>query len=343
MKLFHLSHNDLDGYSAQLITDLFFDEKRYYNSNYGTEVSVKINTIFEEISTVGSRDEVLFLITDLNITQEECELVEKLSNRLVFLGKKVSVQLLDHHISGQKQAKKYPWYYLDHKRCATKITYDFFKKKFPSQKLPNELDTYVNAVNAYDIWLCENELFEFGKVLNRACSDTREINANLFAKDHFALKKHILTSSFTFFKDNRYIDYDDAIFSLKKEFFLRGKRDSIDNLTVNFILDLLNKNKENMTIEIMDKKGILTNSIGNVSILGNAFLRKNPDFDFFMDVNFNGNVSLRSEGEVDVSQMAQKLFNGGGHKNASGGRIQGFKDIYTYKGLRQKIEERFGS
>jgi phosphoesterase RecJ-like protein len=33
-------------------------------------------------------------------------------------------------------------------------------------------------------------------------------------------------------------------------------------------------------------------------------------------------VSLRSRGNIDVNIFAQRYFNGGGHKNASGGRLQ---------------------
>ena len=32
-------------------------------------------------------------------------------------------------------------------------------------------------------------------------------------------------------------------------------------------------------------------------------------------------LSLRSKGNIDVNQLARKYFNGGGHKNAAGGRI----------------------
>ena len=31
-------------------------------------------------------------------------------------------------------------------------------------------------------------------------------------------------------------------------------------------------------------------------------------------------ISLRSKGHIDVNEIAKKHFNGGGHKNASGGK-----------------------
>lgn len=51
---------------------------------------------------------------------------------------------------------------------------------------------------------------------------------------------------------------------------------------------------------------------------------------FFMEVNGMIKVSLRSQGNIDVNIMARKYFNGGGHKNASGGKF--------YEGLDKAVE-----
>lgn len=342
MIIFHLSHTDLDGYSCQIVSSYFCDEIYFYNSNYGLEVTAKLNKIEQDIKQLSTKQEILLLITDLNISLEECDLAQKIVSRASFLGANIKLCLLDHHLSGEKQAKKFDWYFLDDKRCATKITYDYFVKNYPKIKIPNELKTYVDAVNAFDIWLTTNELFEFGKVLNRANLETKEINTNLFTKESFLYKKDILQKSFSYLKDNKYIDYDNDILKLKKEFLAQNAQtDTIDNLTSNYILSLLNANKENMTVHIMEKKGILTSSIGNTSVLGNAFLVSNPDFEFFMDVGGTGNVSLRSNSKANVSQMAEKLFNGGGHPNAAGGKILGLKEAYIYSSLKRQITERF--
>ena len=52
--------------------------------------------------------------------------------------------------------------------------------------------------------------------------------------------------------------------------------------------------------------------------LGNDFLVKNPDYDFFIDVSSRKTLSFRANGKIDVSLMAKNLVGGGGHKNASG-------------------------
>ena len=38
MKIYHLSHTDLDGYGAQYITNFYFKNVKFLNSNYGREI-----------------------------------------------------------------------------------------------------------------------------------------------------------------------------------------------------------------------------------------------------------------------------------------------------------------
>ena len=44
---------------------------------------------------------------------------------------------------------------------------------------------------------------------------------------------------------------------------------------------------------------------------------------FFLETRECIKVSLRSQGDIDVNALARKYFNGGGHKNASGGKFFG--------------------
>ncbi len=46
MKIYHLSHTDLDGYSAQLVTSFYLKNIKFYNSNYGKEIDDKFAHIF---------------------------------------------------------------------------------------------------------------------------------------------------------------------------------------------------------------------------------------------------------------------------------------------------------
>ena len=66
---------------------------------------------------------------------------------------------------------------------------------------------------------------------------------------------------------------------------------------------------------------------------------KNPEFDFFIDISSRKSLSFRANGKLDVSQMAQKLVGGGGHKNASGGLFVGFKDSSDYFIVKAQVED----
>jgi len=325
-KVFHLSHTDLDGYSCQLITSKIFKDIKYYNSNYGQEIEDRLTQIVSE-----AKEGDLVLITDLNLDENQAKMIDEESKKRGF-----ELLLLDHHKTGEELAKKYEWYNLDVTRSATKITYDYFKEVGDI----SHLEHYVNSVNAFDIWLQEqSELFELGKVLAKYVSDAKEINRIMFSSENFKYISHMLSEAMKLIDEkDANILLDDKLHSTKKSFFLKDKNSTLENLVSDYVVDLLTKNKESMTITYKDKKGILTYSVGNTSIIGNAFLRENPEYDFFLDINGRKNISARANDKYDVSLMAKELFGGGGHANAAGGRFVDFKDSFIYENIKDQVQ-----
>lgn len=338
MRIFHLSHIDLDGYSCQLVSKFFCNDIRFFNSNYGNEVTARLKEIEDEIKHCDTKEEILILVTDINITREECTFLDQTVARMRFLNYKIEIQLLDHHQTGAPQAKEYGWYHLDNSKCATLLTYEYFTKRFPKVTLPEQLKAYVDAVNAFDLWKENEPFFEFGKVLNRYLVEAKEVNKMLFREDNVAYRVKLLESTFDYLDGNRYIELDDDLIRHKKAALGEGKSDTLDNLTSTYITGLLTKRKEDMVLYYGEHKGILTSQIGNTSVLGNSFLKNNPEFHFFMDVAPSGNVSLRADNQMDVSEMAVSLFGGGGHANASGGRMGNLRDFYAYKELKTHVQ-----
>ncbi len=332
-KVFHLSHTDLDGYSCQLITKRCFNDISYYNSNYGSEIDSRIDSILRKIYMEGS-DDNLILITDLNISlQQAKKLVQGVENS----PKKIEILLLDHHKTGQDCAQKYDWYYLDTTRCATKITYDYFLKEGYDIR---ELDTYVDVVNSIDIWLSDSKYFELGKVFMKLVATSREVNRMLFNEQNSAYIFNSLEKAIPYIeKEDPHIALDDDIHQIKKSYFLQDKNNTLENLIADFVVDMLSRKKDQMSVHYKGYKGILTYSIGNTSIIGNEFLVKNPEFDFFLDINGRKNISMRANNKVDVSQIAKELFGGGGHANASGGKCESFKDSFEYDKVKEQIQE----
>lgn len=343
MKLFHISHTDLDGYGCQLLTKEYFKEGFFLNANYGLEVRLSVESVIEQIKKLDKEEEILFLITDVNLTINESKDVDKKIEVLNNQGYNIKLQLLDHHATGQKSADKYAWYFLDTSRCATKIVYDYLCEEYTAFQGEEEtwISPLVDAINAIDIWL-ENERanFEFGKVLLSMVSKVREINNVLFSNENRDFRIHLLKVAATYIgKQNDNILLDNDIHKIKKAYLmLDDKEDTIDNLSAIYLVKSLEKIKENLTIDYQGHKGLLTYCLGSISIPANAFLKANPDYDFFIDINKKGNTSLRADGKVDVSLIAQKLANGGGHVNASGCKFDDFKESIDYNNVKSYIQ-----
>lgn len=335
--VYHLSHIDLDGYGCQYLTTKCFDTIECYNANYGPEVTARLEEMVKKIEQdkfiQGDSIERLILITDLNLTTKEGNWIEK---EAVRIGAKL--QLLDHHATGANAAERFAWYILDTNRCATLITYDWLQQHYGFDT-ENKYADIVKAINAIDIWKDQDPYFEYGKVMLGMISGAREINRILFPDEDRAFKLAMIEAAKARIdKKDAPILLDDDLHQIKKAFFNKGENNTKDNLVAYYVTDLLTKEKQRLTIHYKEYKGILGYNVGNTSIIGNTFLVNNPDYDFYMDVNFRGNFSLRSNNKLDVSQMAAQIGNGGGHPNASGGKIDGYKDSFVYKDVRDFVQ-----
>ncbi len=337
--LYHLSHIDLDGYSCQLVMQYTpFKEKYNFNANYGAEVKEQLTLMLEQIQQHKEQPTTL-LITDLNLTTDEAKWLNNEIEKYNTNGYSITVQLLDHHGSGEECAKKYEWYYLDTQRCATKITYDFAKEHWSLQE-PQWMQHFVDVVNAVDLWIQEDhDNFEYGKVCMRLINETRELNRVMFAQEDFTYKLSLLHEAAKMIETPKApIVLDEKIHFLKKDFFREDEDDTLDNLATKYIVKLLGDKRAQHTIYYKGYKGYLSYGVGNTSIIGNGFLTTYPEYDFIVDVSYRGTMSLRANNKVSVAQIAKEWAGGGGHPNASGGRIQGFKEQYRYDKVKQQIE-----
>ncbi len=337
--VFHLSHIDLDGYGCQYLTSKVFNTIRFYNANYGAEVQQKLEQIYSDIKKEKEQNNTtpLILITDLNLTTKECNALEKEAMKL---GAKIL--LLDHHGTGANAAERFAWYHLDTSKCATLITYEWLTENFDFDK-NKEYEAIVQAINAIDIWVEDSPYFSYGRVLLGMISNAREVDRVAFANEDNEYKLALIDAAKKILQEypleEAPIILDDRLHFIKKEFFQSQKNDTKDNLVAAYVSSLLDKNKDKMTVTYKGKKGILTCSSGNTSLIGNNFLLANPDYDFYLEVSSRGTLSLRSNDKVDVAQMAAEIGNGGGHPNASGGKIENYKDSFVYENFKEFVQE----
>lgn len=371
MQVFHLSHTDLDGYGCQFIAKEFFSTITFYNANYGREVLVRLNSILDSIAHSPSahtahellamkfgkkyhsnkqkqqnkdktEEKFLILVTDLNLSLSEAHHLNERVGELKISGIDVEILLLDHHISGEECAKKYSWYHLDSLRCASKITFDTLIDTYPllDESRREWLAHLSNMINSVDIWLEDGYKFEFGKVAMGMISSSFELNRFMFDSEHRFYKFALIESARAYLlQEKGEVAFDNALYEIKKR-ALGGDplTQTMDTITSNAQVRLLSAKKELCTIYCGDKKGFLSYSMGGISVLANLFLKSNPEYDFYLDVNSRGNISLRANGNCDVSAMSKEYFNGGGHKNASGGKIDGFKESFAYEDIKRQIE-----
>lgn len=335
MKIYHISHTDLDGYACQFVLDFYFKNCVFFNSNYGREITDTFEMVLGAIDEDLRRDEsekFLVLISDLNLSVAQCEDFERALN-----ARNAKILLLDHHQTGAEAARSFVWYVLDNARCATKIVYEFFARICGENE---RLAKLVAVVNAVDIWLKDDENFELGKVMMSMISGAREINRVMFNAKNSEYMFFLIAKAWEFVgRADSHIALDDEIHAIKKAFFRGEKPDTLGNLHSKFVVKALSEDKERLSIECEGLRGLLTYGIGNTSVVGNDFLLANPEFDFFVDVSAKKTLSFRSNGDVDVSAIAKKLIGGGGHKNAAGGLFMGFKDSSNYENIKAQIED----
>lgn len=334
----HLSHTDLDGYSCQLVMKYTPYNIINYNANYGAEVKQTLELILENI-TKNSSNSIIF-ITDLNLTMEEAKWLDLEISKLNDTKKDIKLILLDHHLSGEDCAKKFDWYFLDASRSATKITYDYAKENFALNE-PTWMEQYVNIVNAVDLWkMQEVENFEYGKVCMRLISEAKELNKIMFPIQDNNYKVSLLQEATRFMNDeNAPIALDDNIHFLKKNFFKTTLNNTLDNLSTKYIVELLGQNRDEKTIYYKGYRGYLSYGVGNTSIIGNGFLLTYTNYDFIVDVSYKGTLSLRANNGVNVATISKEWCGGGGHPNAAGGRILGFKEQFRYDKVKEQIEK----
>lgn len=351
MQIYHLSHIDLDGYGCQMVSKEIYTHALdsvilyFYNANYGKEVGARLEQIYRQIKQNKAKNpkenQAHLLISDLNLTLEECERLVQSVLELNLNGFQVTFELLDHHKSGQECAQTYEWYHLDTQRCATQIVYNTLLARYGlHDSVQKWLEPMVRMINSIDLWQEEGFQFEFGKVAMRLIVECKELNRFMFDNEDRNYKLTLLKQSAKFLMQEKgEILLDNAILEMKK-CFLNGSllSDTLDNLASHFQCNLLAQKAEQCSIFYGKYRGFLSYSIGNISVLANLFLKNNPQFDFFIDVSARGNVSLRANHQCDVSLIARKFFNGGGHPNASGGKIDGFKESFVYEDIQECVQ-----
>jgi|AntAceMinimDraft_17_1070374.scaffolds.fasta_scaffold22289_2 oligoribonuclease NrnB/cAMP/cGMP phosphodiesterase (DHH superfamily) len=198
------------------------------------------------------------------------------------------IVIIDHHLSAQKNLDLVcPGSFimrLNMKHAAAVLTWKYF---FPEKRIP-KLSLYIEDI---DLW-------KFKKPFSR------EIVASINLPD-FDFEKW----------DELVKDIEDV--NKRKKSILEGKK--IVEYQDNAIKDII---KTATSVKIGKIKTLAVNSSILISEIGDALIKKLPPIAvIWFKAGNKKRASLRSNGEIDVSKIAEK-YGGGGHKCAAGFAIE---------------------
>lgn len=323
--IYHISHIDLDGFGCQYITSKVFKDIKYINANYNKSIEDTLSNLFLELSK--NPEEAEILVTDINLPIE-------LSDRLNNFSKQfnIKVTLLDHHSTGIDSASKYDWYHLSEDVCATKLTYQFFYDILEKKLTPQELqivDDIVEAVNAYDLWMEDSDVFPRGRLLNTLILESRNRFSKLIEGEAHSYLEHIFDGIGKLFKTHSVAEIEKEFYDISKGYlkdkilneYFENKNHTLDFLFHRFVYETT-KDYPFPFIEIGGFKGKLFSDMGGglFQDFSNFFLHES-DIDFVAHFSDRGSMSFRSKNKVDVAQLAAEYFGGGGHPNAAGASL----------------------
>lgn len=278
------SHNDYDGVCCGILANLAYGD----NVDITYCPHMKINSLVETCFKKDTFEEVH--ITDIAVNQALALKIDESMKPYL---------LLDHHQTSLP-LNQLSWCKVEvndkdgKPTCGTKLYYDWLVENGKLKK-SDVLDEFVELVRNYDTWMWP-DLGEYGLI-------SKDINDLLYLYE----KPKFINWAIESIRSGKFpnlSDTDRAVLDVNKAQILAYVDAKEDDMEV------AQYHGYNMGLVFADS---YTNDIAHI------LCARHPEIDYMAIVNASScRVSLRTEKDnVDVSEIA-KLFNGGGHKQASG-------------------------
>lgn len=226
-----------------------------------------------------------------NIYITDLALSENFYKKIKESGYAYKFKIFDHHKT-HLFAKDYENVVIDIEECGTTLFYNYLSKKYKFKKI---VEDYIKHVKNLDLWLWVEKSDFMAKELGNIF--------DLYGRNTYIEEMYQKLKRGKKFKWNK---FENKILKIEK--------DAIDRY-------LKKKDKELYKIEY---DGYLIGAVFSEryrSELGNYLSNIHPELDLVVMINMSGGLSLRTEKDIDISILAQKL-NGGGHKKACGAPIE---------------------
>lgn len=364
--LAHLSHTDLDGYGCQYLSlplRTHCHAGFYENTDYGPQIASQCERLLNRVMRKAPGDApVLLLITDVNLTMPVCRAIERLAAE-VQRHRPLQLVLLDHHMSGSKEAEAFPWYHLDVSASAAMLTWRFLRKNFGEHLAEyaeaSPLEFTAGVIDAVDMWREGEPLFAEGNLLAGlfgAADGYLPMSMPALRRAHrFAMIKWGI-SHFAAGLAPRCLEHE---VSHQLEWLLRqeqkrpgtfgtsyegladvddldlGQAVKLDELALDdpgvtlaqLHYDLVYNHLQLLRVPVVEVDGLRGAVVFEFPYATfqnvSNSMLKTGRYDYVAHVRRNRRMSMRSSGDVDVSALMRTYFGGGGHKNAAGGRLPG--------------------
>ena len=226
-----------------------------------------------------------------NIYITDLALSENFYKKIKESGYAYKFKIFDHHKT-HLFAKDYENVVIDIEECGTTLFYNYLSKKYKFKKI---VEDYIKHVKNLDLWLWVEKFDFMAKELGNIF--------DLYGRNTYIEEMYQKLKRGKKFKWNK---FENKILKIEK--------DAVDRY-------LKKKDKELYKIEY---DGYLIGAVFSEryrSELGNYLSSIHPELDLVVMINMSGGLSLRTEKDIDISILAQKL-NGGGHKKACGAPIE---------------------
>lgn len=226
-----------------------------------------------------------------NIYITDLALSENFYKKIKESGYAYKFKIFDHHKT-HLFAKNYENVVINIEECGTTLFYNYLSKKYKFKKI---VEDYIKHVKNLDLWLWVEKFDFMAKELGNIF--------DLYGRNTYIEEMYQKLKRGKKFKWNK---FENKILKIEK--------DTVDRY-------LKKKDKELYKIEY---DGYLIGAVFSEryrSELGNYLSSIHPELDLVVMINMSGGLSLRTEKNIDISILAQKL-NGGGHKKACGAPIE---------------------
>lgn len=324
LRMKHISHLDLDGYGATLLSEILM---QFYPMGAMTletanilpnKLTAEMEKTFEEIDNYD-----LIVITDLAVNQNLADMIKNHPN-----GKKVKV--FDHHLCDVKdlpdnftvteQSPIHP----GKLTCATELYFNFIKNDkvyglIHDNNIRKAISYFVECVRVYDT-------FEFWSTRN---DDINEIDMTYFDAPRLNTLFHIMDRDE--FKDfiKRYMysqNWECLTMSTNDYPWVSKVLELEQNKNTKYVESAIRRMAKTPFKYTLYKNGQVHNLdylIGVIfaekssPVIANTALERNEDLDFCAVVSNNQVSIYANKDNINVSTIA-KMFGGGGHKEAAG-------------------------